>query len=207
METNKKYLKKGNRKLPKSTLVFNLPAVTTCPGATKECKKHCYAKKFERMYKNVVLSRQANFALAKSDHFITTITKEIKQHIANARKHKVNAIRIHESGDFFTQEYFDKWVAIASQFPNITFTAYTKVIELNTIKKPKNMILLLSKDNFVMPPHPMMFIKFDGIASVDLGQKLPNRQHYLKCPMDCKKCDYCYRKTDNKPKLVLFPKH
>jgi len=57
------------------------------------------------------------------------------------------AVRIHASGDFFNQEYFDMWLDIAKENPTVEFWAYTKSLKywvnrLNEI--PENLTLTAS---------------------------------------------------------------
>ena len=59
-------LQKGNRKLPKTTLIFNLPAIESCPASTEECRKWCYARKAERQYPVVKKYRDNILCLYKS---------------------------------------------------------------------------------------------------------------------------------------------
>ena len=35
-------------------------------------------------------------------------------------------VRVHDSGDFFSQEYFDAWLEVARGRPRTRFYAYTK---------------------------------------------------------------------------------
>ena len=42
---------------------------------------------------------------------------------------KAELIRIHVSGDFFNQKYFNAWVSIAKLNPDILFYAYTKSLK------------------------------------------------------------------------------
>ena len=57
------------------------------------------------------------------------------------------AVRIHVSGDFFSQMYFDAWLEVAKLRPKVIFYAYTKSIPF-WIKRqrsiPKNMKLTAS---------------------------------------------------------------
>jgi hypothetical protein len=39
---------------------------------------------------------------------------------------RFNIIRIHVSGDFFNQNYFDAWIHVARRNPEVLFYAYTK---------------------------------------------------------------------------------
>jgi len=58
------------------------------------------------------------------------------------------AVRIHASGDFFNQSYFDMWIEIAKENQTIEFWAYTKSLKywvhrLNDI--PNNLVLTASQ--------------------------------------------------------------
>ena len=61
---------------------------------------------------------------------------------------KAKAVRIHMSGDFYSQDYFDMWLQICKENPNVEFWAYTKslnywVNRLHVI--PENLILTASR--------------------------------------------------------------
>jgi hypothetical protein len=60
-------------------------------------------------------------------------------------KKKADAVRIHDSGDFYNNEYIEKWVNIAMLNPNVNFYAYTKSIPLFKGRNlPKNMDVIFS---------------------------------------------------------------
>jgi hypothetical protein len=128
---------------------WNLPTGSSCPFAL-ECKVtvdretgkfdiyrgqyKCYAAGPER-FPGVREHRWKNFEYVKKGGI-----PEIPS--------KCNAIRIHASGDFFNQSYFDMWVELASQNPSVEIWAYTKslnywVKRINDI--PNNLILTASK--------------------------------------------------------------
>jgi hypothetical protein len=127
---------------------WNLPTGTTCPFAL-ECKVtvdrqtgkfdvyrgayKCYAASPER-FPGVREHRWKNFEYAKAGNKI-----EIPKNC--------NAIRIHAAGDFFNQKYFDDWVLMAEENPEVEMWAYTKsliywVKRINDI--PKNLVLTAS---------------------------------------------------------------
>ncbi|CAB5223856.1 Gene 88 protein [uncultured Caudovirales phage] len=127
---------------------FNLPTGTTCPFAL-ECKVvvdritgkfdvkkgayRCYASSSER-FPGVREHRWRNFDYVKSGG-IPILPDDCK------------AVRIHASGDFFNQAYFDTWMKLAQDNPGIEFWAYTKSIQywINRIPYiPKNFILTAS---------------------------------------------------------------
>jgi len=106
---------------------WNLPTGHTCPFAleclvkvnretgkfeNKSNAYRCYAASPER-FPAVREHRWANFEWVKNGN---------KPIIPKGCK----AIRIHASGDFFSQAYFDMWLEIARENPNVEMWAYTK---------------------------------------------------------------------------------
>jgi hypothetical protein len=127
---------------------FNLPTGWSCPFAQeclvkvdKETGKmenksdayRCYAASAER-FPGVRNSRWNNFESAKKGE-IPPLPKQAKH------------VRIHMSGDFFSQAYFDTWLLYCRQHPNVEFWAYTKSLKywverINDI--PENLVLTAS---------------------------------------------------------------
>lgn len=148
----------GNRKLRNTDnvrfMIWNLPAVRTCPFKTPMCEKSCYARKAERLYPQVLPAREANFEASLQNDFAERMIDTIKYYLASkAFAGKKVIFRIHESGDFYNREYAQKWVNVARHFekvPNIVFLAYTKslkyVVDCGYSKAsfPKNLILRAS---------------------------------------------------------------
>lgn len=129
---------RGNNKLVPSTehkfIIWNLPAIKTCPYATAHCKQFCYALKAERQYPNCKPARERNLKASMKADFVELMTAYIRKACANKgyRNAESVVVRIHESGDFYNQEYFDKWVAIANNckdLGNVHFMAYTKSVK------------------------------------------------------------------------------
>lgn len=147
----------GNAKLNKDTAIFSLPAGHSCPFASLCLSKadkvtgkitdgpkiefRCYAASNEAIFRTTRDSRWHNFDSLRGKsafEMYEVITKSLP---------KKDLIRIHASGDFFSQAYFDAWVMVAQQNPNKTFYAYTKalpfwVARLNQI--PNNLKLTAS---------------------------------------------------------------
>lgn len=126
----------GNKKLG-SMLMFNIPASKEICG--KVCSG-CYSYKAYRMYPNVLPAQTARYEASKSLDFVSRINLEISK-----IKKPVKYFRIHGSaGEFYSQEYLDKWQSIAEQNPDITFYAYTKRL------KTFDFTALKSLDNFIL---------------------------------------------------------
>lgn len=109
----------------------NLVERNTCPGALA-CRAVCFAKQGRYVQKNVKGARAFNLAFTQSDGFVVGIIADLN------RMRSVNTVRIHDSGDFYSQEYFNKWCEIARALPRLTFYAYTKSLHLDLDGAPDN---------------------------------------------------------------------
>lgn len=112
-------------------LLWELPSRITCPYSTPLCKRKCFARNSERFPQNKQ-SRVNNYEQSLLDTFETTAIEAIT-HFIHLEKNigKSIIVRLHTSGDFYSQHYFDKWVRIANHFketPHILFQAFTKSV-------------------------------------------------------------------------------
>jgi len=126
------YISPGNRRMKIPT--FSLPAEKTCPNSTPLCRKYCYAKKAEKAYPNVLPSRKRNYDETTNWNFPRDVVNWIL-------KHKPKYFRIHESGDFYSQDYLDKWCLIAHICYNTKFLAYTQMYDFNYDLVPNNLTI------------------------------------------------------------------
>ena len=147
----------GNTKLKPTKdikyLIFNLPAIKTCPFAT-DCVNWCYARKAEKMYPSVLPCREKNLERTKLDTFVDDIVFTIHAYMQRPsyKNAKRVIIRIHESGDFYDEFYFKKWTSVANivstMYGNqIIFIAYTKSPFAVTGHRTDNMIIRYSLSN------------------------------------------------------------
>jgi len=145
----------GNKKLMNNDkvryIIWNLPAIKTCPFATEHCKKACYACKAERVYPSVKPSREKNYNDSLKDDFSVRMIETIAYYRnSKSFKDKLIIVRIHESGDFYSEEYAKKWVEIINYFRNdstIKFICYTKSLpyfENVNVSSMKNLCFLAS---------------------------------------------------------------
>ena len=65
---------------------------------------------------------EKRYALTKTDQFISAMTEEIK-------KKKADYVRVHDSGDYYSPKYLQKWLTIAKNNPNVRFYSYTNSIQ------------------------------------------------------------------------------
>lgn len=197
--TNLKF-KRGNAKLGRETLVFSLPAGWTCPAA-KLCfsranqdtgkltdgphnQFRCYAASSETLFSNVRKGRWKNFEALKACQgstvdMINLIERSIAPFI-NSKCLPVKRIRIHESGDFFSQAYFDAWLIVAITHPTVIFYAYTKALPFWISRKnilPSNLRLTASyggRYDALIEKHSLKYVKvvFSELEAVKLGLKI-----------------------------------
>ena len=128
---------------------WNLPSGFTCPFAL-EClvkvDRHtgkfdnkskgyrCYSAMQER-FPAVRNHRWQNFDYLRSGGIPIVPEKAV-------------AVRIHMSGDFYSQEYFDMWLQVCRDNPKVEFWAYTKSLNywVNRLEEiPNNLILTASR--------------------------------------------------------------
>lgn len=91
----------------------------------------CFAANQELQYDAVRAGRWRNFDLLKSAEKsggVNGMYELMKKSLEYAFDEygKKDEVRIHESGDFYNQNYLDAWVKVAKAFPNVVFYAYTK---------------------------------------------------------------------------------
>ena len=153
----------GNAKLDEETGIFSLPAGHSCPFALN-CKSiadretgfmtdgsqtefRCFAASGECRSPQARKLRWHNFDLLRYST-IPQMIELIIQSMYATDVYKVKKLRIHDSGDFFNQGYFDAWLEVTKEFPSIIFYAYTKslsywLFRLDEI--PSNLFLTASK--------------------------------------------------------------
>lgn len=128
----------GNAKLV-NIPSFNLPASYACPFALecrsqsdkvtgkitdgKDLKFRCFSATQENVFPQTRAQRHHNFDLIRK---LKTAEEMANLICESLPKEKYNIIRIHVSGDFFNQTYFDAWMLVASRNPDRVFYAYTK---------------------------------------------------------------------------------
>lgn len=138
--TKQAKLKAVENWLGKKTIYsFNLPSGYTCPFALdcmtkadrvsgkitdgKHTKYRCFSATDEARSPTARKSRWHNFdALRKLNR------DEMVQVINNSIPDDMEVCRIHVSGDFFNQNYFDAWLQVCKLNQSIIFYAYIKSI-------------------------------------------------------------------------------
>ena len=155
---------KGNAKLGTHTLIFNLPAGKTCPGAMY-CKSfavvnangkrsiqdgehtifRCFAASSEVQYDAVFENRARNLQLIVDALKDGSAANLIHNSIQEFRTRNTKLVRIHESGDFFSGAYLDAWIEVAHRNPDLKFYCYSKSLQLFlNFKLPANFYMTAS---------------------------------------------------------------
>lgn len=132
----------GNAKLARDTAIISLPAGHTCPFA-KNCRSsvnrttgkvedgphtqfRCYATGAEALFPTVRNSRWDNLNAIEAASSVIAIANLIEQSLDG--KKNIKLVRFHQSGDFYSQTYFDAWLLFAQQHPELTVYGYTKAL-------------------------------------------------------------------------------
>lgn len=121
-------LKRTSKNLGLRVFNFGIPAYKsasgklTCPMADA-CVKFCYAKKGAYTWSNVQPAFEKRYQLSKTDKFVEAMNTEI-------RKKKPDYIRVHDSGDYYSRAYLQKWIEIAIHNPDVKFYSYTNMVDL-----------------------------------------------------------------------------
>jgi hypothetical protein len=142
--------------IPFSQVVsFDIPAGFTC-GKANICKTYanrftgklqrvgrvlCFAAKAENYLPSVRKARWDNYTALLA---CGTNAQAMADLILQGLPKRVKVVRIHSSGDFYAQAYFDAWIIVANALPNVTFFGYTKYLDYATAPKPANFSLQYS---------------------------------------------------------------
>ena len=137
----KKLLTQNSELKPDGIFNWTLPAfgvtltdgtnMNVCPQAGA-CASFCYARSGTYNFSNVKRRHIQNleYILEDPDGWFSQMLEEV-QKPKMVGKH----IRIHDAGDFFTEDYLHLWIKIAELTPEVTFYCYTK--EVTLFKKQK----------------------------------------------------------------------
>lgn len=151
----------------------------TCPNAGV-CGAFCYAKQGAYQFNNVKRAHIAKLELVLSDpdKWVQMMLTELKK-----KKYEGKYIRIHDSGDFFSLGYAERWLLIAKLTPHSIFYTYTKEVKMLkqlTWAFPSNFIVIYSyggkQDHLIDPEtdrHSDVFTDYDQMIALgynDIGE-------------------------------------
>jgi hypothetical protein len=206
----------------------------TCPGATTgkggcmepivtgsgTIRRVCYMDKVARIYKGVanVLLKNTELLKEKSyEEMVVILRNTVLKWLLNGG-YKAQYLRIHASGDFFSEDYARAWVRIMKEWPNVKFWVYTRSFTetLNVVPiliQAPNLALYLSCDPVnievalkvfeAYPDTKNLGLAYMGNNTPDVGIK------FIKCPEitgkvknekgvgACSKCRLCFTYNNN----------
>lgn len=110
---------------------FSLPACATCCPNAGKCKEGCYAKKGRMACPTAKNAYYENYDMVKDGSLWKQLDAEITILECRAEREKKQLrIRVHDSGDFFSVEYTNRWMDVMRNHPNVVFYAYTKMVNM-----------------------------------------------------------------------------
>ena len=179
--TNNLRFSLGNAKLDFWTVIFGLPAGHSCSFAHlclskadkitgkitdgKNTEFRCFAASSEARSTELRKKRWNNFELVRKLRTVEEIKSLIINSMIAERVDNAPKYRVHDSGDFISQNYFDAWMEVAKAYPKSLFYAYTKALtywvnRLDSI--PKNFILNASmggRNDELIAKHKLKYVK------------------------------------------------
>lgn len=130
----------GNSKLSDNIAIFSLMEILTCLDCST-CAGTCYAKKSNRYATSYNHKLINTFLACNNLDLLKSFIVDDLQH----RPKRIEFVRIHEAGDFFSQEYINMWFSVARLFPELKFYFYTKSDKyLDFSGRPENMNMVYS---------------------------------------------------------------
>lgn len=98
----------------------------TCPQAGA-CVPICYARAGSYRFSNVLAAHQRNLLMIidSPDEWEARMAEELAH-----PRYQGKWVRLHDSGDFFSADYVDRWMRLMRGAPQVKFYCYTKSITL-----------------------------------------------------------------------------
>lgn len=193
----------GNRKIPTTTMIFNMGSATTCPSdklglcpmGGMNGDGSCYALKAEcGIYPATLPYRHR-----QEDMWLNSSAENIAHAINNTIKKRpyIDAIRVNESGDFHSMDCVKKLSRVAS-LVNVPVYSYTHRLDLfteaTTKKLHKNLTMNFSEEMSFNHSHNEFRVEDTVDGATDS----------VPCAMDCKMCSLCVTRTQ---RVITVPKH
>lgn len=184
-------LSNSNEKLGTDIYNFNLSR-NTCHYKTADCEKYCYARRGNFVFIEKYL--QQNYYESLQDNFVERICGQIMFQ-------QIKWVRIHASGDFYSQEYVDKWIQIAKRSPKTKFLAYTRNNEADFTHLPSNFVVYYSSDKSTEKGNKTLHLYANAISVNNKYKHMEKTIYGYVCNSKCKDCKACWSGKIN----ILFP--
>ena len=186
------YVAFGNKKLPKTTAIYNTGCWFLCPGRLEgycELSTECYAKCKEVMG-NVIQSRLNNYYFWKSNP-AETIAEFISYSIKaeQLKGNPVNLLRFNEVGEIEDQEELKKLVKISN-------IVYLKTgVKSYTYSHNRNLNFNIERPNLIINGSGFMVDNMFTVVKPENYKEYVDTHKCVECPQKCELCgSICARK-------------
>jgi len=191
---------RGNSKMGNKVFLFNLPAKVTCTPTSwclegRDGEPACYALRGRGLWPSSLKGGTQRLELSKKPDFVDKVVESIN-------KKQVKYFRLHSSGDFYSNDYVEKWINIAKQCPSTLFRTTTRRRDLtDTIQELNSLPNFIVRESLdTSRTKPKMDLPFAALSSLKIVKKTDS----YGCQNDCPKCNYyCWENSVN----VHFKEH
>ena len=179
------YISFGNKKLPKTTGIYNIGTWFLCPGRLQgfcELSTQCYAKCREVMG-SVISSRLNNYYYWKSNDAETIaafISYSIKAE--QLKGNKVNLLRFNEVGEIEDQEDLVKMVKVSNIVYNNTG------VKSYTYTHNRNLNYDIERPNLTVCGSGFMIDNRFTVVKPEHYKEYIDTHNAIECPQKCKLC-------------------
>lgn len=111
----------GNDKIGRGINHISIAAGVSCPCKSEVCGSVCVGKNGYYHMTNVIDNVWQKYELSKTPGFVARAVKEIRR-----RRKKVEVLRMHAVGDYYSPGYIKKWIKLVQLFPEVVFYGYTR---------------------------------------------------------------------------------
>ena len=187
------FLSFGNRKLPKSTAIFNMTSAINCPSDNAglcAIADICYARKTEHRWPNTYFYRERQTEFFDKENWNRIAEGMLA--VFSAQKQPVKMLRFSESGDFRTQRDVVKFGFIARKLVENGFKVYgytaRKDLDFSELKKWAT----VNGQGFKVT------------NQIDVVDEFSGRNGVIKCIGSCHECSAC---ANARNKIIEIKKH
>ena len=179
------YIKYGNKKLPKTTAIYNIGTWFLCPGRLQgycELNDVCYAKCREIMG-SVIKSRLNNYLFWKTNDAETIaefICYSIK--LETLKRNKINLLRFNEVGEIEDQQELEKMVKIS----NIVY--WKTGIKSYTYTHNRGLNYDIERPNLTICGSGFMVDNRFTVVKPEDYKEYVNNNNCVECPQNCEYC-------------------
>lgn len=179
------YISFGNKKLPKTTAIYNIGTWFLCPGRLDgfcELSEVCYAKCREVMG-SVIKSRLNNYLFWKinnAEKIAMFISYSIKAE--QLKGNKVNLLRFNEVGELENQQDLEKMIKISN-------IVYLKTgVKSYTYTHNRNLNFNIDRPNLTICGSGFMIDNQFTVVKPEDYKQYVDSHNCIECPQNCEYC-------------------